>query len=84
MSLTELRSDWLIGYYASGRGKFSAETISINSFSSERVDSKSLNGRWRLLGTAPVCIERSNIWSIFCTVYTLLGLLPPLSLPPKT
>ena len=29
MSMTELRSDWLIGYYALGRDKFSAKTISI-------------------------------------------------------
>ena len=32
MSMTELRSDWLIGYYALGRDKFSAKTISINNF----------------------------------------------------
>ena len=44
MSMAELRSDWLIGYYALGRGKFSAKTISINN-SSERVDSKGLYGR---------------------------------------
>ena len=43
--LTGLRSNWLIGYYALGRGKFSAKTISINNFSSERVDSKGLYGR---------------------------------------
>ena len=48
MSMTELRSDWLIGYYASGRDKFSAKPISINNFSSKRVDSKGLYGRWRL------------------------------------
>ena len=29
MSMTDLRSDWLIGYYALGRDKFSAKTISI-------------------------------------------------------
>ena len=41
MSMTELRSDWLIGYYALGRDEFSAKTICIlNNFSSERVDSK--------------------------------------------
>ena len=38
MSMTELHSDWLIGYYALGRDIFSAKTISINNFSSERVD----------------------------------------------
>ena len=45
MSMTELRSDWLIGSNALGRDKFLAKTISINSFSSERVDSKGLYGR---------------------------------------
>ena len=43
--MTELRSDWLIGYYALKRGKFSAKTISLSNFSSERVDSKVLYGR---------------------------------------
>ena len=43
--LTGLRSNWSIGYYALGRDKFSAKTISINNFSSERVDSKGLHGR---------------------------------------
>ena len=43
--LTGLRFNWLIGYYALGRDKFSAKTISINNFSSERVDSKGLYGR---------------------------------------
>ena len=43
--LTRLRSNWLIGYYALGRDKFSAKTISINNFSSGRVDSKGLYGR---------------------------------------
>ena len=43
-----LRTDWLIAYYALGRDKFCAKTISINNFSSERVDSKGLYGRWRL------------------------------------
>ena len=28
MSMTELRSDWLIGYYSLGPDKFSAKTIS--------------------------------------------------------
>ena len=42
--LTRLRSNWLIGYYALGHDKFSAKTISINSFSSERVDSKGDEG----------------------------------------
>ena len=41
MSMTELRTDWLIGYYVLGRAK----TISINNFSSERVDSKGSYGR---------------------------------------
>ena len=45
MSMTELRTDWLIGYYALGCDKFCANTISINNFSSERVDSKGLYGR---------------------------------------
>ena len=45
MSMTELHSDWLIGYYALGRDKCSAKAISINNFSSERVDSKSLYER---------------------------------------
>lgn len=44
MKMTELCSDWLFGYYALGRGKFFAKTISINNFSSERVDSKDLYG----------------------------------------
>ena len=43
-----LRTDWLISYYALRRDKFCAKTISINNFSSERVDSKGLYGRWRL------------------------------------
>ena len=34
MSMTELRSDWLIGYYVLGHDKFSAKTISVNNFSS--------------------------------------------------
>ena len=42
MSMTELRTDWLIGYYALGRNKICAKAISINNFSSERVDSKGL------------------------------------------
>ena len=56
MSMTELRNDWLIGYYALGREKFCAligyyalvrdkfcpKTVSTNSFSSERVDSEGL------------------------------------------
>ena len=42
--LTGLRSNWLIGYYALGRGKFSAKTISINNFSSERVDLRACMG----------------------------------------
>ena len=45
MSMTELRSDWLIGYYALGRDKISAKTISINNFSLGRVDCKGLYGR---------------------------------------
>ena len=45
MSMTELRSDWFFGYYALGCDKFSSKTISINNFSSERVDSKGLYGR---------------------------------------
>ena len=45
MSMTERRSDWLIGYYALGRDKISTKTISINYFSSERVNSKGLKGR---------------------------------------
>ena len=32
MSMTKLRSDWLIGYYALVRDKFSAKTISIDRF----------------------------------------------------
>ena len=48
MSMTELRSDWLIGYYALGRDKFSAKTIPVNNFLSERVDSNGLHGRRRL------------------------------------
>ena len=51
MSMTELRSDWLIGFHVLERDKFSAKTISINKFSSERVsESKSFYGRWRLQG----------------------------------
>ena len=45
MSMTGPRTDWLINYYALGRNKFPAETISINNFSSKRVDSKGLYGR---------------------------------------
>ena len=45
MSMTELPTDWLIGYYALGRDKFCTITISINNFSSERVDAKGLYGR---------------------------------------
>ena len=45
MSMTELRTDWLIGYYALGRDKFCLKTVSINNFSSERVDSEGLYGR---------------------------------------
>ena len=37
MSMTELRTDWLIGYYALGRDKFCTKTISMNKFSSERL-----------------------------------------------
>ena len=43
-----LRTDWLIGYYALWRDKFCPKTVSINNFSSERVDSEGLYGRWRL------------------------------------
>ena len=32
MSMTELRTDWLIDYYALGRDKFCTKTISINNF----------------------------------------------------
>ena len=45
MSMTELRTDWLIAYYALRRDKFCAKTISLNNFSSERVDSKGMYGR---------------------------------------
>ena len=41
-NMTELRTDWLIGYYAVGRDKSCTKTISINKFSSERVDSEGL------------------------------------------
>ena len=51
--MTELRSDWLIGYFALERDRFSSKTISINNFSSERVDSKGLYGRLRLRVMAP-------------------------------
>ena len=30
MRMTELRSDWLIGYYVFGRNKFSVKTISVS------------------------------------------------------
>ena len=43
-----LRTDRLIGYYALVRDKFCPKTVSINNFSSERVDSEGLYGRWRL------------------------------------
>ena len=49
MSMTELRPDWLIGYYALRRDKFSAKTISVNNFSSEGVD------QWQ-----PECIQRKH------------------------
>ena len=46
MSMTELRSDRLIGYYALGSDKnFLAKTISKNNFSSGKVDCKGLYGR---------------------------------------
>ena len=45
MSMTELRTDWLIGYYALGRDKFCPKAVSINNFSSERVDSEGLYER---------------------------------------
>ena len=45
LSMTELRSDWFTGYYALERDEFSAKTIAINNFLSERVDSKGLYGR---------------------------------------
>ena len=48
MSMTELLTDLLISYYAVGGDKFCANTISINNFSSEMVDSEGLYGRWRL------------------------------------
>ena len=44
MKMTELCSYWLFGYYALGRGKFSSENISVNNFSSERIDFKGLYG----------------------------------------
>ena len=40
MSMTELPTD-----YALGRDKFCTKAISINNFSSERVDAKGLYGR---------------------------------------
>ena len=40
-----VRTDWLIGYYALVRDKFCPKTVSINNFSSERVDSEGLYGR---------------------------------------
>ena len=43
-----LRTDWLIGYYALMCDKFCPKTVPINNFSSERVDSEGLYGRWRL------------------------------------
>ena len=46
--MTEQRTDWLIGYYILGRDKSCTKTISINNFSSERVDFEGLYGRWRL------------------------------------
>ena len=45
MSMTEQRADWLIGYYALGRDKSCTKTISINNFSSERIDTEGLYGR---------------------------------------
>ena len=45
MSMTELRSDWIIGYCALGRDEFSAKTISIINFSTERVNSEGLYRR---------------------------------------
>ena len=45
MSMTELRTDWLIGYYALWRDKSCTKTISINNFSSEGVDSEGVYGR---------------------------------------
>ena len=43
--VNELRTDWLTGYYALGRDKSRAKTISINNFSSGRIDSEGLYGR---------------------------------------
>ena len=40
MSMTELCTDWLTGYYTLGQDKFCVKTISINNFSLERVESK--------------------------------------------
>ena len=42
-------AQWLvISYYALERDKFCPKTVSINNFSSERVDSEGLYGRWIL------------------------------------
>ena len=77
MSMTELRSDWLIGYYALGRDKFSAKTISVNNLQWERVDFKVLNGRWRLwvMGSCLYVLEFRFIMDLAITYHTLL-LLP--------
>lgn len=45
MSMTELRTDLLNGYYVLGRHKSCTKTISITNFSSEKVDSEGLYRR---------------------------------------
>ena len=45
MSMTELRSNWLIGDYALRLDIFSAKTFSVNNFSSEGVGSQGLYER---------------------------------------
>ena len=66
-----LRTDWLIGYYALGDDKFCAKTISINNFSSERVDAKGLYGRWRL-----------RVMGSWCSINVMLKPFDWLNVPP--
>ena len=75
MSMTELPTDWLIGYYALGRDKFCTKTISINKFSSERVDAKGLYGRWRLrvMGLLTLFIDQSAFSNFALYVITTLN-----------
>ena len=42
-----LRTDWLIGYYALGRDKFCPKTVSIKNFSSEMLSAETLDDQFQ-------------------------------------